>query len=95
MEIWRISLLSLLLATTAIAVKGDDVLDIDIDKDETAGVLVRDDSGQGNNEMSWQTAEEIVDAIREFGNVTRKVNLFMSIQSVSRNALYEAYVMFT
>ena len=87
--------MSLLLATTAIAVKGDDVLDIDIDKDETAGVLVRDDSGQGNNEMSWQTAEEIVDAIREFGNVTRKVNLFMSIQSVSRNALYEAYVMFT
>ena len=82
MKIWRISLLSLLLATTTIAVRGDDALDID--EDETAGVLIDDDSGPGDNEMSWQTAEEIVDAIREFGNVTRNVNLFMFSQSVSQ-----------
>ena len=85
MTTWRISLLSLLLAMTAFAEKDDNFLIVD--KDETVGVLnhhysdasikSNDDREQGHNDMSWQAAEEIVDAIREFGNITRNVDSFL------------------
>ena len=85
MTTWIISVLSLLLAMTAFAEKGDNVLIVD--KDETVSVLNHgysdapskgnDDPGQGTNAISWQAAEEIVDATREFGNITRNVDSFL------------------
>ena len=69
MKMWSTSLL-LLLATTAIAKK--DVLVVD--QDESVGSLNhKDEPGEAQDEMSWEAAEALLDAVKEFGNITGNV----------------------
>ena len=76
MKAWRIGVLSLLLSSAAIA--QEDVLVAD--RDNSVGNL-NSKSGAGDTptalgDLSWQAAEVLIDAIKEFGNISRNINFF-------------------
>ena len=72
MRSWTISLVLLLLTATAIANK--DVLNVDA---FDTSIKREDGTGKAKDEMSWEAAEELIDAVKEFGNITRNVNCIL------------------
>ena len=73
MKAWRIGVLSLLLASAAIA--QEDVLDADRDDpvgtlDDKMGAV---DTTTALEDLSWQAAEVLIDTIKEFGNISRNI----------------------
>ena len=83
MKVWSISLLLLLLLSTAAVAKKDVLV---VDKDESLGRLSdktdafdtsikrEDEPGKAQDEMSWEAAKELLDAVEEFGNITGNVS---------------------
>ena len=83
MKVWSISPLLLLLLTTVAIAKKDILV---VDKDESLGTLndktdafdtsikTEDESGKAQDEMSWEAAEELLDAVKEFGNINGNVS---------------------
>ena len=81
MTAWRIGVLSLLLASAAIA--QEDVLVAD--RDNSVGTL-DPKSGAGDTvtalgDLSWQAAEILIDAIKEFGNISRNITFLPILNS--------------
>lgn len=72
MRSWTLSLVLLLLTATAIANK--DVLNVDA---FDTSIKREDGTGKAKDEMSWEAAEEVIDAVKEFGNITRNVNCIL------------------
>ena len=81
---------------------------LDVDKDESLGSLSdktdafdtsikrEDEPGKAQDEMSWEAAKELLDAVEEFGNITgQSVACFLKYQCIVRRTSVRLHLLYT